>query len=87
MAHTVQAKKRTRQLKKHTQINRMRRNRIRTFMRLAEDALQENDKAAAMEAFKLLQPEIMRGVTKGIMHKNTASRRISRINSRIKGIS
>jgi len=86
MAHTVQAKKRTRQVKKHTQINRMRRNRIRTFMRLVEDALQEGDKAAAMGALKVLQREIMRGVTKGIFHKNTASRRISRINSRIKAI-
>lgn len=86
MAHTVQAKKRIRQLKKHTQINRMRRNRTRTFMRLVENALQEGDKAAAMEALKLLQPEIMRGVSKGIFHKNTASRRISRINSRIKAI-
>ena len=86
MAHTVQAKKRTRQVKKHTQINRMRRNRIRTFMRLVEDALQEGDKAAAMRALKVLQREIMRGVTKGIFHKNTASRRISRINSRIKAI-
>ena len=86
MAHTVQAKKRIRQLKKHTQINRMRRNRTRTFMRLVENALQEGDKAAATEALKLLQPEIMRGVSKGIFHKNTASRRISRINSRIKAI-
>ena len=86
MAHTVQAKKRTRQIKKHTQINRMRRNRVRTFMRLVEDALQEGDKAAAMEALRLLQPEIMRGVTKGIFHKNTASRHISRINNRIRAI-
>jgi small subunit ribosomal protein S20 len=86
MAHTVQAKKRIRQLRKHTQVNRMRMNRIRTFLRGVEQAIESGDKSAAREALKAFQPEIMRGVTKGVFRKNTAARRISRLNKRIKAI-
>ena len=83
MAHTVQAKKRIRQLEKHTEINRRRMSRIRTFLRTVEHAIESGDKPAAQEALKAFQPEIMRGVTKGILHKNTASRKLSRLSHRI----
>jgi small subunit ribosomal protein S20 len=86
MAHTVQAKKRIRQLKKHTEANRRRMSRIRTYMRNVERAIESGDKAAAQEALKAFQPEIMHGVTKGVMHLNTASRRISRLNKRVKAL-
>ena len=86
MAHTVQAKKRIRQLNKHTEINRMRMSRIRTYMRTVEQAIESGDKPAAQEALKAFQPEIMRGVTKGVLHQNMAARRISRLNKRIKAL-
>ncbi len=86
MAHTVQAKKRIRQLKKHTETNRMRMSRIRTFLRNVEHAIENGDKSAARDALKAFQPEIMRGVTKGVLHKNMAARRISRLNKRIKAL-
>ncbi|MDP7642761.1 MAG: 30S ribosomal protein S20 [Alphaproteobacteria bacterium] len=86
MAHTVQAKKRIRQLKKHTETNRMRMSRIRTFLRNVEHTIENGDKSAAQDALKAFQPEIMRGVTKGVLHKNMAARRISRLNKRIKAL-
>ncbi|MBT3172732.1 MAG: 30S ribosomal protein S20 [Rhodospirillaceae bacterium] len=86
MAHTVQAKKRIRQLEKHTEINRRRMSRIRTFLRTVEHAIESGDKPAAQEALKAFQPEIMRGVTRGVLRKNTAARRMSRLNKRIKAI-
>ncbi|MFP6777859.1 MAG: 30S ribosomal protein S20 [Alphaproteobacteria bacterium] len=87
MAHTVQAKKRIRQLVKSTEINRTRMSRIRTYMQNVEHAIQSGDKPAAQEALKVFQPEIMRGVTKGVLHLNMAARRISRLNKRIKALS
>ncbi len=86
MAHTVQAKKRIRQLTKNTEINRMRMSRIRTYMRNVEQAIESGDKSAAQKALKAYQPEIMRGVTKGVVHMNMAARRISRLNTRIKAL-
>ena len=86
MAHSVQAKKRIRQLTNHTKINRMRMSRIRTYMRNVEQAIESGDKSAAQEALKAFQPEIMRGVTKGVLHKNMAARRISHLNTRIKAL-
>ena len=87
MANTPSAKKRIRNTLRKTDINKSRRSRIKTFVRKVEDALESKDAKAAMESFKAAQPEIMRGVTKGIFHKNTASRKISRLSSRIKAIS
>ena len=87
MANTTSAKKRIRSTLKKTDINKSRRSRIKTFVRKVEDALESKDAKAAMESLKAAQPEIMRGVTKGIFHKNTASRKISRLSSRIKAIS
>ncbi|PQM69558.1 MAG: 30S ribosomal protein S20 [Rhodobacterales bacterium] len=87
MANTPSAKKRIRNTLRKTDINKSRRSRIKTFVRKVEDALESKDAKAAMESLKAAQPEIMRGVTKGIFHKNTASRKISRLSSRIKAIS
>ena len=78
MANTPSAKKRIRNTLRKTDINKSRRSRIKTFVRKVEDALESKDAKAAMESLKAAQPEIMRGVTKGIFHKNTASRKISR---------
>ena len=86
MANTPSAKKRIRNTLRKTDINKSRRSRIKTFVRKVEDALESKDAKAAMESLKAAQPEIMRGVTKGIFHKNTASRKISRLSSRIKAI-
>ena len=87
MANTSSAKKRIRNTLRKTDINKSRRSRIKTFVRKVEDAIESKDAKSAMDSFKAAQPEIMRGVTKGIFHKNTASRKISRLSSRIKAIS
>ena len=87
MANTPSAKKRIRNTLRKTDINKSRRSRIKTFVRKVEDALESKDAKSAMDSLKAAQPEIMRGVTKGIFHKNTASRKISRLSSRIKAIS
>ena len=87
MANTPSAKKRIRQILKKTDINKSRRSRIKTFVRKVEEAIESKNGKAAVESLKVAQPEIMRGVTKGIFHKNTASRKISRLSSRVKAIS
>lgn len=86
MANSPQAKKRVRQIERRTAVNKSRRSRIRTFLRKVEEAIASGDQAAANEAFKVAKPEIMRGVSKGIAHKNTVSRKISRLNGRIKAM-
>ena len=87
MANTPQAKKRARQAERRTEVNKARRSRIRTFLRKAEEAIEGGDQAVAKEAFKSAQPELMRGVTKGIYHKNTVARKLSRLTKRIKALS
>ena len=87
MANTPSAKKRIRNTLRKTDINKSRRSRIKTFIRKVEEAIETKDSKSAMDCLKAAQPEIMRGVTKGIFHKNTASRKISRLSSRIKAIS
>ena len=84
MANSPQAKKRARQIERRTAVNKARKSRIRTFLRAVEEAIASGDKAAATEALRAAQPELMRGVTKGIFHKNTASRKVSRLASRVK---
>ena len=79
MANTTSAKKATRKIERRTAVNRIRRSRVRTFVKKLEDALKAGDKAAATEAFKGAQPEIMRAAQKGVIHKNTASRKVSRL--------
>ncbi len=86
MANTPQAKKRARQNEARFQINKQRRSRIRTFLRRVEEAIASGDKDAAATALRAAQPELMRGVTKGVVHKNTAARKISRLSSRVKSI-
>ena len=87
MANSPQAKKRARQIERRTAVNKARKSRIRTFLRAVEEAIASGDKAAATEALRAAQPELMRGVTKGIFHKNTASRKVSRLGSRVKSLS
>jgi small subunit ribosomal protein S20 len=84
MAHNSSAKKRIRQTKRRTQVNRARVQRIRTFMRRVEKAIASGDKEEARSAFDAAQPELMRGVNKGVVHRNTAARRLSRLSARIK---
>ena len=86
MANTPSAKKRVRQIERRTEVKKSRRSRIRTFVRKVEEAIESKDYKIAEESLKIAQPEIMRGVTKGIYLKNTASRKISRLSSRIKAI-
>ena len=86
MANTPQSKKRARQNEKRFAINKSRRSRIRTFLRKVEEAIASGDQAAAVTALRNAQPDLMRGVTKGVVHKNTASRKISRLASRVKAI-
>lgn len=86
MANTPQAKKRARQNEKRFAINKARRSRIRTYLRKVEEAIASGDKEAATTALRAAQPELMRGVTKGVYHKNTASRKISRLSARVKAL-
>jgi small subunit ribosomal protein S20 len=86
MANIKSAKKRIRKTARRTDVNRARMSRVRTFVRKVEDAIASGDKTAAQVALKEAQPEIMRGVTKGVVHRNTAARRLSRLNARIKAL-
>jgi small subunit ribosomal protein S20 len=86
MANTPQSKKRARQSERRYAVNKARRSRIRTFLRKVEEAIASGDKDAAGAALKAAQPELMRGVTKGVVHKNTAARKMSRLSSRVKAI-
>ena len=86
MAHTPQAKKRIRQTAKRTAVNRARKSRIRTFIRRVEAAIAAGDKEAAMRALRAAEPEIMRGARKGVLHLNTAARKISRLARRVNAL-
>lgn len=86
MANSPQSKKRARQIARRTEVNKARRSRIRTFLRKLEEAISGGNVKLASEALKDVQPEIMRGVNKGIMHKNTASRKMSRLSARVKAL-
>lgn len=86
MANTPQSKKRARQNEARYAVNKARRSRIRTFLRKVEEALASGDQTAAAEALRLAQPELARGVTKGVVHKNTAARKMSRLSSRVKAL-
>ncbi|MCG7494026.1 30S ribosomal protein S20 [Thalassobius sp. Cn5-15] len=86
MANSPQAKKRARQNETRFAVNKARRSRIRTFLRKVEEAIASGDKEAATAALRECQPELMRGVSKGVFHKNTASRKMSRLASRVKAL-
>ncbi|MBB4211060.1 30S ribosomal protein S20 [Rhodothalassium salexigens] len=84
MANTPQARKRVRQNEIRRQRNHARMSRIRTFVKQVETAIASGDKASAETALREAQPEIMTGVSKGVMHKNTASRKVSRLARRVR---
>ena len=86
MANSAQSKKRARQAVARQDVNKARRSRIRTFLRKVEEALASGSQEAAAAALKAAQPEVMRGVTKGVLHKNTVARKISRLNHRVKSL-
>jgi small subunit ribosomal protein S20 len=83
MANTPQAKKRIRRNASRAAINHARISRIRTFVKQVESALAAGNKKQAAEALKMAQPELMRGVSRGVLHKNTASRKLSRLSKRV----
>ncbi|HEY0837301.1 MAG TPA: 30S ribosomal protein S20 [Azospirillum sp.] len=86
MANHKSAEKRIRQTERRTEVNRARVSRIRTFVKKVEVAIDSGNKAEAQEAFKAAQPELMRGATKGVLHANTVSRKLSRLSARIKSL-
>ena len=87
MANTSSAKKAARKITRRTATNKNRRSRVRTFVRRVEEALLAGDKDAAAVAFKAAEPELMRAASKGVVHRNTASRKVSRLASRLKTLS
>mgnify|MGYP001477592900 CR=1 FL=1 len=84
MANTPSAKKAARKIARRTAINKSRRSRVRTFLRKVEEAIASGDQTAAAAALKAAQPELQRAATKGVVHRNTASRKISRLAHRVK---
>lgn len=86
MANTPSAKKAARKIARRTTINKSRRSRVRTFLRTVEEAIASGDQAAAAAALKAAQPELQRAASKGVVHRNTASRKISRLASRVKSL-
>ena len=86
MAHHMSAKKRIRQTARRSEVNHSRVSRIRTFVRKVEEAIASGDKDQAASAFQDAQPELMRGVNKGVLHRNTVARRLSRLSRRIKAM-
>jgi small subunit ribosomal protein S20 len=87
MANSPSSKKRALQAERRADINKARRSRMRTFIRKVEEAIATGDSGAAAAALQAAQPEIMKSVSKGIVHKNTASRKISRLAGRVKALS
>ena len=86
MANTPQAEKRIRRNDRRAAINKARVSRIRTFVKKVESTIASGDPAAAAAALQAAQPEMMRGVAKGVFHKNTISRKISRLTKRMKAL-
>jgi len=86
MANSPQSEKRARQNDRNRLVNKNRRSRIRTFIRKVEEAIAGGDKESALVALRSAQPELMRGVSKGIFHKNTAARKMSRLAARVNAI-
>lgn len=83
MANTKSAKKATRKIKGRTEVNQGRRSRMRTFVRGVEDAIKSGDKAAAVAALQAAEPVLVRAAQKGVVHKRTASRKVSRLSQRV----
>lgn len=87
MANTASAKKMVRKIARRTAINKSRRSRVRTFIKKVDTAIAAGDSGQAREALVKAESEMMRAVTKGVFHKNTASRKISRMSARVKALS
>ncbi|MCI5048453.1 MAG: 30S ribosomal protein S20 [Aquisalinus sp.] len=87
MANTSSAKKMVRKIARKTAVNKNRRSRVRTYLRQVEEAISAGDQDKAREALKVAQPELHRAVSRGVFHKNTAARKLSRLSGRIKAIS
>ena len=87
MPNIASAKKRVSTAKKRTDINQARKSRLRTFTRKVEEAIATGDKKTAQAALRAAEPEIMRGAGKGVIHKNTASRKVSRLAHRVAALS
>jgi small subunit ribosomal protein S20 len=87
MAHHKSAKKRIRQTARRTAVNRARTSRVRNYVKKVEMAIASGDKKAAEAALKDAQPEIQRGALKGVLHRNTASRKLSRLSAQVKKLS
>jgi small subunit ribosomal protein S20 len=83
MPNIASSKKRVRTTAKRTAINQARKSRVRGYIRKVEEAIAKGDKTAAQKALKVAEPEIMRGVSKGVLHKNTGSRKVSRLTQRV----
>lgn len=86
MANTSSAKKATRQIERRTAVNKSRRSRMRTYLRKVEEAIASGDKSAAAEALKAAQPVLQSAATHGLVHRNQASRKVSRLASRVKAL-
>lgn len=87
MANTTSAKKMARKIVARTEVNKSRRSRMRSFIRKVEEAIAGGDKGAATQAMRAAEPEMMRAAQRGIVHKNTASRKVSRLAARIGALS
>jgi small subunit ribosomal protein S20 len=87
MANNPGAKKAIRKIERRTEVNRARRSRVRTFLRRFDDALKAGDAAAAKAAFVEAQSELMRAVSKGVVHKNTGARKVSRLAAALRKLS
>ena len=83
MANTVSARKATRKIARRTEINKRRRSQVRSLMRQVEEAITLGDRGKALAALKQVEPAIMRASQKGVLHRNTASRKVSRLNHRV----
>ena len=83
MANTKSAKKATRKISRRTEVNKTRRSRMRTYVRQVEDAIASGDKTAAAAALKAAEPELLRAAQKGVVHKRTASRKVSRLTHQV----
>ena len=86
MANHISSKKRIRRNSRMETVNKVRKNRVRSFIKKVETAIDKSDKKLALKAFKEAQPEMHRSVTKGVFKKNTMSRKLSRLSARIKKI-
>ena len=87
MANTTSAKKATRKIARKTETNKSRRTFMRGQLRKMEEAIQSGDKSVAQEQLKQVQPVVMKSASKGIIHKNSAARKISRLSARVKALS